>query len=657
MENTPSSSAHARPIIQGLLSFVTIAVLSAANLPAQNFYAWGGTVPNNTINNFYPQTVAGVGALTGTNRLARVCLSITQPIPNDLDIYLISPTGTQVRLSDDNGGSSGNDYHTGLCFSECGPTGAIVGASDFKGTYTPEQLMSAFNNGQNADGTWQLRVDDDAAAGGNGTLNYWSLDFGTTVMPTNPTGHTCPSAFVLNTLPYSHTCMTLVGSGNDYTNGACSGHIDGSEYVFAYTPTTAGEFLSVDAAQDFAAPSGFPTINLLDACPNVATPANCIATEIQFSSTDNILHISSQPLTAGTTYYIVVASTSGTGGNYDIRIASGRNGSSNCLTATNITSTGEYAGNNYTAPAPNTLAPNTTEMSCNGSIDNFIFYTFTTDASGTDVHASITDIACNLSCGGACGVQVALFRAPVGGACQGPGTWGPAVFCGTSTTTNAYYNWTGLLPNTQYYLMVDGTAGSQCVWNLRVLGGVQQTVFPVSMTAFSVVNDGPQNQLRWETMEELNADRFEIEHGQSATEFQKVATVAARGNTHAATRYTYDDGHVEPGWHYYRLKIVDQNGSSTYSTVEKVLIEAQGDYFALYPNPAREELNLCFLADGLREVQVLGVDGHLWQQFSLDAEGILATRVIDIGDLAPGVYVLQVRAANGDGKVMKFVKI
>ncbi|MFN8397878.1 MAG: proprotein convertase P-domain-containing protein [Bacteroidia bacterium] len=633
------------------------ALTAGAAAQAQNFHAWGGTVPNNTINNFFSQNVTGVGALTGSNKLTRVCLSITQPVAGDIDVYLTSPAGTTVMLSTDNGGSSGNDYHTGICFSECGPSGSIIGANDFKGVYLPEQSIAAFNNGQNANGTWTLRVDDDAATGGAGTLNYWSLDFGSNTMPTSPNGRNCGSAYVLTSLPFQNPCMTLAGSGNDYTNGACNNHIDGSEYVYAYTPTTADEYLSIDIAQDFSAPSGFPTVSLLDTCPNFAQPVNCIATEIQFSSTENILHITSQPLTLGKHYYIVVSSTSGEGGVYDMRIAMGRNGSPNCLTATNINSTGEYAGNNYSAPGGNPQAPGTSEMTCNGSIDNFIFYTFTTDNSGATVHASLTDIACNLSCGGACGVQVALFQMPAGGPCLGPGSWGSPVFCGTSTLTNAYYSWSGLMPNTQYYLMVDGTAGSQCVWNLRLQGGISVQALPVSWGGVEVAYAEGRSHVTWSTMQEVNVDHFEVEHSMDFPYFERIGTVRAKGGPEQGGSYAFDQTDVAPGWHYYRIKNLDRNGDQSYSEVRKVFVEQDGDYYSLHPNPAHDLLNLRMVAEGPRHIRVLGVDGREWQELDWDASGVIENVPLNVAEMPAGVYWLEIGAPSGQVDVLRWVKI
>lgn len=620
----------------------------------QDYYSYGGTIPNNGTQACFSQTVAGVGALTGANKIVRVCLSITQDRAADMDIFLISPSGTSVELSTDNGGTSGNDYHTGICFSECAPSGPIAGMNDFRGVYLPEGNLANFNNGQSADGNWRLCITDDNGTGTSSILNYWSIDFGTTVAPTTPTGETCASAFNLTSLPFDHTCMTLAGHVDDYT--ACGSNMDGAEYVYTYTPQNPDEFLSIDIAQDFSTPSGFPTVSLLDVCPDVALAANCIQTEIQFSSTENILHITSVPLVQGTTYYIVVASSSGVGGVNDIRIRSSENGNDDCLQATVIDSEGEYSGNNYTATIPSTQSPSTLEMTCNGAIDNFIFYTFTTDAVGGTVHAHITDIDCDLSCGGACGIQVALFQAPAGGACLGGGTWGAPVACEASTLANSYYTWTGLLPNTQYYLMVDGNAGSPCVWNLRLEGGFQNVVLPVDITEIRAEHLSRNNLVTWTSEREEGLSHFVVEHATVIPFFEEAGRVEAQAQEGGGKTYHFPDNHLAPGHHYFRIKSVDENGAERYSSIASLEISDLVESLELYPNPASDVLHVKVNAQGEWSARILSIAGSEQAAFTRNGgvnDGAIAW---DISSLPAGVYVVELTGAGNARYHYRLVK-
>lgn len=637
-------SIFTRTLCAWLLALLSFPTLSFT----QSFMSPGGNIPNNTTGTTFNLNVNGVGTITPASGLTRVCLSIDQARPGDLDIYLESPAGDLIQLSTDNGGSSGNDYYEGLCFSACGPSGPIAGASNFRGVYSPEGSFATLNSGANGNGTWKLRIDDDNSSGTDGTLHYWSLTFGGTAMPSTPTGDDCANAYVLN-LPFDHTCMTLAGSANDYN--ACTGNMGGADYVYAYTPTTAEEFLSIDVSQDWSAPSGFPTVTFLDTCPNLAAPVNCIQKEIQMFSYENILHVTSQPLTLGKTYYIVVASSSGTGGVYDVRINMGRNGNDDCLNATVIDHNGEYAGNNYTASIPNLQAPSTAEMTCNGSVDNFVFYTFTTDNIGSTVYVNVTDIDCNLSCGGSCGIQLALFEEPAGGACQGPGTWGPPVYCETSTETNVYYAWSGLSPNTTYYLMVDGNAGSQCVWNLQAMGDFQQTLLPVEFGSISAQHLGGANRLQWTTHSEVQTSHFEIEHALNGRDFSVIGVQTAYGGA-AGGSYRFLHPEAATGNHFYRIRSIDQDGQTQLSKVVQVAVQGEAERARLYPNPASDALN--FEMNTLMEVniRIRDVRGNT----VLRIEGSAARHTADISALTSGIYFAEISSPGKNRQVLRFIK-
>lgn len=109
------------------------------------------------------------GTITDVN----VTIDITHTWDADLDISIISPTGTIVELTSDNG-SLGDNYENTV-FDMDGVDGPITdGTAPFTGTYIPEGDLSDFNS-EDAAGDWVLEVIDDAA-GDVGVLNFWKLE-------------------------------------------------------------------------------------------------------------------------------------------------------------------------------------------------------------------------------------------------------------------------------------------------------------------------------------------------------------------------------------------------------------------------------------------------------------------------------------------------
>ena len=117
-----------------------------------------------TIN--IPVNVPDAGLISDVN--ARVRLNHT--FDADLDISLLNPVGTQVNLSDDNGGA-GDDYGSGAnscagtptTFDDEAATAITAGAAPFAGAFSPEGSLATYD-GSLTNGVWQLRVTDDLGA-------------------------------------------------------------------------------------------------------------------------------------------------------------------------------------------------------------------------------------------------------------------------------------------------------------------------------------------------------------------------------------------------------------------------------------------------------------------------------------------------------------
>jgi len=97
-----------------------------------------------------------------------VTVNITHMYNADLDIYLISPSGTTVELSTDNGGTG--DNYTNVTFDDASPNVLPTGPTNISGTFRPEGSLAYFN-GENSSGNWILRVIDDANGDGGTIIN------------------------------------------------------------------------------------------------------------------------------------------------------------------------------------------------------------------------------------------------------------------------------------------------------------------------------------------------------------------------------------------------------------------------------------------------------------------------------------------------------
>lgn len=121
-----------------------------------------------------PHAIESTLQVTGlSNRIfdVNVQVNITHTWTADLRITLIAPSGTSVLLVAGEGSSG--DHFKDTIFDDSGVKSIQGQAAPFSGTFKPEESLSKFNQ-QNPNGTWKLRIEDQALQDG-GSLNAWKL--------------------------------------------------------------------------------------------------------------------------------------------------------------------------------------------------------------------------------------------------------------------------------------------------------------------------------------------------------------------------------------------------------------------------------------------------------------------------------------------------
>jgi subtilisin-like proprotein convertase family protein len=157
--------------------------LTVVSLTFQTACNVGIAITDNTCNAIATVPVSGIGVLNSGFALESVEVNLTHTWDSDVDMTLVSPNGTIILLSDDNGGSGENygdvasSCATNTRFIMSAATAITVGTAPFLGDYIPEGDLNIVNTGaENADGNWQLVVCDDLG-GDQGTINFFKLNF------------------------------------------------------------------------------------------------------------------------------------------------------------------------------------------------------------------------------------------------------------------------------------------------------------------------------------------------------------------------------------------------------------------------------------------------------------------------------------------------
>lgn len=171
---------------------------------------------------------------------------------------------------------------------------------------------------------------------------------------------------------------------------------------------------------------------------------------------------------------------------------------------------------------------------------------------------------------------------------------------------------------------------------------------PVELLSFTGKYTLSGNQLKWVTASEQNSSHFEIERWNFATSnYDVLGKINANGNTQSNQNYSYQDNNPYTGTNLYRLKAVDINGTWGYSQLIQVIVPKE-NHFALYPNPAKEEITI-ELPMGLNdEVHFIlyDVSGKSISEHKWTMEQNQSLHKIGVGNLEQGIYLYKL--VHGD---------
>ena len=176
------------------------------------------------------------------------------------------------------------------------------------------------------------------------------------------------------------------------------------------------------------------------------------------------------------------------------------------------------------------------------------------------------------------------------------------------------------------------------------------SVLPLQLLQFTAAAKNNFNLLQWQTASQINTKHFEVEYSNDGSNFKYAGKEIAK--TLGDFRYAFSHniplgvGDVI----FYRLKIVDSDGSFSYSEIVKVLLQKNND-FVVYPNPATDFININNVKVG-NVVQIINAVGAMILQ-----EKVLNNNIrIDVSGFAKGVYLVRVVNVDGSRETEQFVK-
>ena len=205
--------------------------------------------------------------------------------------------------------------------------------------------------------------------------------------------------------------------------------------------------------------------------------------------------------------------------------------------------------------------------------------------------------------------------------------------------------------NANYYIELNGGSRARTFYN----NSAMNVPLPVNLLSFTAQGQNDHTALlNWKTASEVNLAYYGIEHSTDAVKFNSIGKVVREAEN---IKGEYNFIHTQPqaGDNYYRLRIVDLDGSFKYSDIRTVVIGDKRNDFSLKPTPTTGPLalisqNLDQYPAGLR-YQLTDNTGKL-----LQTDLIINEKTdFNLSTYAAGIYYLTVFTDQEQVKQFKVI--
>lgn len=179
---------------------------------------------------------------------------------------------------------------------------------------------------------------------------------------------------------------------------------------------------------------------------------------------------------------------------------------------------------------------------------------------------------------------------------------------------------------------------------------LEPNALPVKLTGFEAVKKGNATVLTWASATEENFSHYEVQRSKDGVSFEGMGTVIGTGS---GSEYSHLDANPFSGFNYYRLKVVDVDGSFVYSNIRAVSFETErSNELEIFPNPFHDGFTINGLKAG-DQVQVFDLTGKLvFRQTDMKDQVIR----VELHSLEPGLYNVLV-VSGKEVQIRRLLKV
>lgn len=178
------------------------------------------------------------------------------------------------------------------------------------------------------------------------------------------------------------------------------------------------------------------------------------------------------------------------------------------------------------------------------------------------------------------------------------------------------------------------------------------TPLPVTLTRFEGSSAGIFNAIQWEAATESMFSHYELESSPDGLSFTKIHSVEARQDGEVNKTYRFSDYNFYEPVTYYRLRMVDLDGTSETSNIIAVSGGNKKTQIRLYPNPALSFINI--VVSDINESKIVAEVTNLIgeklmiKEFNLSRDVTGHELNLNLSNLRPGSYVVMLKNMQND---------
>ncbi len=170
---------------------------------------------------------------------------------------------------------------------------------------------------------------------------------------------------------------------------------------------------------------------------------------------------------------------------------------------------------------------------------------------------------------------------------------------------------------------------------------------PLKLLSFTAQKESNNVLLNWQTANEVNVSHINVQRSINNKDFVDIGKVKA-----SCCAYSFVDGQQSTVDRqlYYRLEMVDKDGSKTYSEVKTLNFKLQTlNSVSVFPNPAKDIVNIECV--GAKQLLIIDYLGRTVYQSTVDSRPL----TVSTKQLTKGIYVVKAIMNNGEIKTEKLL--